>query len=71
MRYPGNLQEDVPADNSLVSLMLRTTNKETGRGLTDKQIVAQTNTFLAAGEPPSVKAGPAKEPTLGQLNAWP
>lgn len=51
--------------------MLRTTNKETGRGLTDKQIVAQTNTFLAAGEPPSVKAEPAKERLLGQLNAWP
>ena len=40
----------MPTDNSLISLMLRTTNKETGKGLTDKQIVAQSNTFLAAGE---------------------
>ena len=42
-------QEAVPADNSLVSLMLRTRNKETGAGLTDLQVVAQTNTFIAAG----------------------
>ena len=43
------MQEAVPADNSLVSLMLRTRNKETGAGLTDLQVVAQTNTFIAAG----------------------
>ena len=43
------LQEAIPADNSLVSLMLRTRNKETGAGLTDLQVVAQTNTFIAAG----------------------
>ena len=42
-------QEAVPADNSLVSLMLQTRNKETGAGLTDLQVVAQTNTFIAAG----------------------
>ena len=42
-------QDAVPADNSLVSLMLRTRNKETGAGLTDLQVVAQTNTFIAAG----------------------
>jgi hypothetical protein len=29
--------------------MLRTRNKETGAGLTDLQVVAQTNTFIAAG----------------------
>lgn len=44
------LQDAVPKDNSLICLMLRTTNKETGKGLTDMQIVAQSNTFLAAGE---------------------
>ncbi len=43
------MQEVIPADNSLVSLMLRTRNKETGAGLTDLQVVAQTNTFIAAG----------------------
>ena len=47
---PGDLQGDVPTDNSLISLMLRAKNKETGRGLTDKHIVTQSNTFLAAGE---------------------
>ena len=45
------MQDAVPAGNSLVSLMMRAKNKETGRGLTDKQIVAQSYTFLAAGEP--------------------
>ena len=43
------MQELVPAENSLVSLMLRAKNKETGQGLTDKQIVSQSNTFIAAG----------------------
>ncbi len=43
------LQGVVPSENSLISLLLRATNKETGRGLTDKQIAAQVNTFMAAG----------------------
>ena len=39
----------VPADHSVISLMLQTTNKETGAGLTDMQVVAQSNVFIAAG----------------------
>ena len=39
----------MPSDKSLISLMLRATNKETGRGLTDMQVAAQVNTFMAAG----------------------
>ena len=50
------MQDAVPADNSLVSLMLRTRNKETGTGLTDLQVVAQTNTFIAAGAKQPVRA---------------
>ena len=40
----------MPSEKSLISLMLRATNKETGRGLTDKEVAAQVNTFMAAGE---------------------
>ena len=30
--------------------MLRATNKETGTGLTDRHVVAQSNSFVIAGE---------------------
>ena len=43
------MQDAVPADHSVISLMLRTTNKETGMGLTDMQVVAQSNVFIVAG----------------------
>ena len=32
--------------------MLRAKNKETGAGLTDKQVVAQSNSFMIAGKLP-------------------
>ena len=32
--------------------MLRATNKETGTGLTDRHVVAQSNSFVIAGELP-------------------
>ena len=43
------MQGVVPSENSLISLMLRAKTKETGRGLTDKEVAAQVNTFMAAG----------------------
>ncbi|KAI7837525.1 hypothetical protein COHA_008661 [Chlorella ohadii] len=38
-----------PAPNSVLDMLMRATNKETGRGLTDVQIAAQSNTLIAAG----------------------
>ncbi|KAL4451808.1 hypothetical protein ABPG75_007470 [Micractinium tetrahymenae] len=38
-----------PAPNSVIDMLLRATNKETGQGLTDVQIAAQANTLIAAG----------------------
>jgi hypothetical protein len=43
-------QDAVPADDSLISRMLRTTNRETGLRLTHMQAVAQSNAFLVAGK---------------------
>jgi hypothetical protein len=40
-------QDVTPAPNSVIDLLLRATNKETGRGLTDVQIAAQCNTLIA------------------------
>lgn len=36
-----------PAPNSVIDLLMRATNKETGQGLTDVQIAAQANTLIA------------------------
>lgn len=41
------LQGVTPAPNSVLDMLLRATNKETGRGLTDVQIAAQSNTLIA------------------------
>jgi cytochrome P450 len=38
-----------PAPNSVLDMLMRATNKETGRGLLDVQIAAQSNTLIAAG----------------------
>ncbi len=43
------MQSAVPTQNSVISLMLRTTNRKTGTGLTDMQVVAQSNVFIVAG----------------------
>lgn len=45
-----------PAPNSAIDRLLRATNKETGRGLTDVQIAAQANTLIAAGYETSANA---------------
>lgn len=41
-----------PTPNSVIDMLLRATNKETGRGLTDVQIAAQANTLIAGERPP-------------------
>ena len=38
-----------PAPNSVINMLMRATNKETGGGLTDMQVASQCNTLLAAG----------------------
>lgn len=38
-----------PAPNSVLDMLLRATNKDTGQGLTDVQVAAQSNTLIAAG----------------------
>lgn len=45
-----------PAPNSVLDMLMRATNKETGRGLTDVQIAAQCNTLIAAGYETSANA---------------
>ncbi|KAL4419504.1 hypothetical protein ABPG77_002290 [Micractinium sp. CCAP 211/92] len=45
-----------PAPNSVIDLLMRATNKETGQGLTDVQIAAQANTLIAAGYETSANA---------------
>ncbi|GAB4819482.1 hypothetical protein N2152v2_006528 [Parachlorella kessleri] len=42
-------KETVPAENSVIDMLMRATNKETGSGLSDMQIGAQCNTLIAAG----------------------
>eukprot|EP00887_Chlorella_sp_A99_P007381 scaffold2.g7381.t1 len=39
----------VPSEASAIDMLLRATNRETGAGLADYQIVAQCNTLIAAG----------------------
>lgn len=45
------LQGVTPAPNSVIDMLLRATNKETGRGLSDVQIAAQANTLIAGAGP--------------------
>jgi len=44
------VQDAIPSDSSIISRMLRATNKETGTGLTDRHVVAQSNSFVIAGK---------------------
>ena len=48
-----------PAPNSVIDMLLRATNKETGRGLSDVQIAAQANT-LSAGAGPAARGAHGK-----------
>ena len=47
---PCTLQDVTPAPNSVIDMLLRATNKETGQGLKEVQIAAQCNTLIA-GKP--------------------
>jgi cytochrome P450 len=43
------LQDFVPSDDSIISRALRAKNKETGTGLTDKEVVAQSVGLMIGG----------------------
>lgn len=43
------VQGVTPTPNSAIDMLMRATNKDTGRGLMDVQIAAQSNTLIAGG----------------------
>ncbi|EFN55959.1 hypothetical protein CHLNCDRAFT_57715 [Chlorella variabilis] len=45
-----------PAPNSVIDMLMRATNKETGQGLKDVQVAVQCNTLIAAGYETSANA---------------
>ncbi|PSC70657.1 cytochrome p450 [Micractinium conductrix] len=49
-------KDAVPAAGSVLDMLLRAINKETGHGLTDVQIASQANTLIAAGYETSANA---------------
>jgi hypothetical protein len=67
-------QDVTPAPNSVIDLLLRAKNKETGQGLTDVQIAAQCNTIIAgkaarggAPQGTALPKGTAQDSTQGLL----
>jgi hypothetical protein len=44
------LQGVTPAPNSAIDMLLRATNKETGKGLKPVQVAAQCNTLIAGAD---------------------